>query len=203
MKKLILVVIALVSMIPNISNATLITPSAITSTGNFNNDIALINDGLIPAESSAWNASTNVWWESLYAPTFTLDFGELYNLNDVLVSVDNNDDYEVTWSHDLVSWSNLFTINRGYGEITWGMDTFSTDSLNSEYLAAIDFSTVQARYLRIKVTGGDFGLSIGEFKAFGSKISTSVPEPSTLAIFALGFFGLSMRIVKKDLNTGL
>ncbi|MCI2284712.1 PEP-CTERM sorting domain-containing protein [Colwellia sp. MSW7] len=126
-----------------------------------------------------------------------MDFGELYNINDVLVSVDNNDDYEVTWSLDSVSWSNLFTINRSDGEITWGMDTFSTDTLHNEYIAAIDFSTVQARYLRIKVTGGDFGLSIGEFQAFGSKLTTSVPEPSSLAIFALGFIGLIIRSVKK------
>jgi hypothetical protein len=197
LKKLVFIIIALISMLPSTSNATLITPSAITSTGGFNNDVALINDGIIPAESSVWSANTNVWWDSAFAPTFTLDFGELYNINDVLVSVDNNDDYEVTWSLDSVSWSNLFTINRSYGEITWGMDTFSTDTLHNEYIAAIDFSTVQARYLRIKVTGGDFGLSIGEFQAFGSKLTTSVPEPSSLAIFALGFIGLIIRSVKK------
>ncbi|MCI2284713.1 hypothetical protein L3081_16625 [Colwellia sp. MSW7] len=47
MKKLVFIIIALISMLPSTSNATLITPSAITSTGGFNNDVALINDGII------------------------------------------------------------------------------------------------------------------------------------------------------------
>jgi len=196
MKRLALAVITLVLMLPNLSNATLITSSIVSSTGSFNNNAALLNDGIIPVESTLWQAGTNVWWEDSFAPTFTLDFGDLYNLNDVLVSVDNNDSYEITWSDDLASWSNLFTINSSYGEVTWGMDTFSTDILHSEYIADIDFTTVQARYLRIKAINGDFGISIGEFQAFGNKVS-EVPEPSTLAIFALGMIGLASRRFKK------
>ncbi len=194
MKKLALVVIALISMLPNLSSATLITSSVVSSTGNINNNISLISDGVIPGEATLWNANTNVWWTDSFAPTFTLDFGELYNLNDVLVSADNNDSYKITWSDDLVLWSNLFTINSSYGEVRWGMDTFSTNNLHGEYIAAIDFSTVQARYIRIKAISGDFGLSIGEFQAFGTK----VPEPSTLAIFALGMIGLASRRFKKQ-----
>jgi hypothetical protein len=197
MKKIILTAIWFVLMLPSLSNATLITSSVVSSTGTTNNNITLISDGIIPAESSAWNANTNVWWTNSFAPTFTLDFGELYNLNDVLVSADNNDSYEITWSNDLASWSNLFTIYSNYGEVSWGMDTFSTNVLHGEYIAAIDFSTVQARYIRIKAISGDFGLSIGEFQAFGSKAS-SVPEPSTLAIFALGMIGLASRRIKKQ-----
>lgn len=194
MTKIISAVIGFVLMLPTLSNATLIIPSTVSATGTYSHSANLINDGFIPTERTAWTAASNVYWKGT-APTFMLDFGELYNLNDVLVSVDNNDYLTIDWSIDSSSWSNLFNINRNDGEVTWGMDTLSTDNLNSEYESNIDFSSVQARYLRIKATGGDNSYAIGEFQAFGSKVS-SVPEPSTFAIFALGMIGLVSRRLK-------
>jgi len=195
MTKIISALIGFVLMLPSLSNATLIIPSTVSATGSYSNSENLINDGFIPTERTAWTASSNVYWNGTVT-TFMLDFGQLYNVNDVLVSVDNNDYLTVDWSIDLSSWSNLFNINSSYGEVTWGMDTLSTDNLNSEYVSNIDFSSVQARYLRIKATGGDNSYAIGEFQAFGSKVS-SVPEPSTLTIFALGVIGLASRRLKK------
>jgi len=189
------------------ANATLITSSTISTTGSFYHDVSLINDGIIPAESTQWSNDSNVWWIGI-EPTFTLDFGNLYKIDDVLLSVDNNDYYEITWSNDLLSWTNLFSIVPSDGEVTerkGGMDTMSTDLDNHDYITALDFSSVQARYLRITATGGDNLYSIGEFQAYGSlaitklsaKESTSVPEPSTFAIFALGMIGLASRRFKK------
>ncbi len=195
MTKIISAVIGFALMLPSLSNATLIIPSTVSATGNYYNSENLINDGIIPREGTSWTAASNVYWRGT-SPVFMLDFGELYNINDVLVSVDNNDYLTIDWSIDSSSWSNLFTIDRSYGEISWGMDTLSTDILHSEYEASIDFSSVQARYLRIKATGGDNSYAIGEFQAFGSKVS-SVPEPSTLAIFALGIIALVSRRLKK------
>lgn len=88
---------------------------------------------------------------------------------------------------------NLFTIDVGDGEHGWGMDTMSTDGAHAEYVLGIDFSSVQARYLRIKATGGDNMYSIGELQAFGSaaaELPVSVPEPSITALLAAGLFGL-------------
>ena len=196
MKKIISAVIGFVLLLPSLSHATLIIPSTVSATGSYSHSANLINDGFIPTEITAWTSASNVYWNGT-APTFMLDFGELYNLKDVLVSVDNNDYLTIDWSIDLSSWSNLFNINRNYGEVTWGMDTLSTDNLNSEYVSNIDFSSVQARYLRIRATGGDNSYAIGEFQAFGSQVS-SVPEPSTFAIFALGMIGLASRKFKKQ-----
>ncbi len=192
MKSFYLAIIVL--LLPSISNATLITPTTVTATGSYNHSSGLINDGFIPNESTHWQNAVNVWWEGTI-PTFTLDLGNIYNVDDVLVSVDNNDSYAVTWSNNLSTWSHLFTINVGHGEIGGGMDTMSTDNTHAEF-AGPDFSSVQARYLRIQATGGDNRYSLGEFQAFGSIVS-SVPEPSTLAVFGLGFIGLVTRRFKK------
>jgi len=196
----ILLIIAASLFTGTYANATLITESTVSTEGRFRNNASLINDGIVPDEYTRWTKSSNVWWRGLNK-TFTLDFGDLYNLDNVLLSLDNNDSYDITWSTDQQLWSTLFSITPSDGEVTarrGGMDTMSTDITHNEYIAAFDFSSVQARYLRIQATGGDNSYSIGEFQAFGSKVA-SVPEPTTFAIFALGIAGLfSRRFVKKS-----
>jgi hypothetical protein len=177
------------------ANAALIVSSTVSATGKYNNNVSLITNGAIPAEYTRWTNSKNVWWRR-GATTFTLDFGSLYNIDDVLLSVDNNDSYAIKWSSDLHSWTKLFTIRKKHGEVRWGMDIMSSVSNGKEYVAAIDFTSVQARYLRIKAFGGDHKYSIGEVQAFGSKVA-DVPEPSILAIFALGIIGLTSRFKKE------
>jgi hypothetical protein len=112
------------------------------------------------------------------------------------LSLDNNDTYAITYSLDGVSWESLIDISRSIGEVTWGMDTFSTDASNAEYVAAIDFAFVEAQYLSITAIAGDDSYSIGEFEVYGSAISTSqpgtVPLPGTLALMGLGLVALCL-----------
>jgi len=175
--------------LPGISQASL----SMTGTGSYNHSLSLLIDGNIPNEGSSWTGSENVYWYGT-DPIFTLDLGSLSEINDILVSVDNNDDYSVEWSTDNQSWNQLFTISHSVGEIGWGMDTMSTDSTNPEYISALDFTPVTAQYIRIFATGGDNKYAVGELQVS----SSPVPVPSAALLFAsslLGFLGFKRKIV--------
>jgi len=171
------------------ANAALLTPTSLTSTvGIFNDSKAA--DSVIPNEGGNWQANTAFWYGT--TPSLTLGFSEIFEIEDILVSVDNNDSYQIDYSTDGSSWATLLNISSSYGEVSNGMDTMSSLSGHSEYISGIDFSPVLAQYLRISATGGDNSYSVGELQAFGSNVS-AVPIPAAVLMFApalLGFFGL-------------
>lgn len=162
-----------------------LTPVTVTGTGTYNN-LGKINDGVFPNEGGQWQTNTT-WWRGT-APAFTFDYGQQYLITDITLSVDNNDDYKVEYSTDGSAWSELFAINRSYGEIGWGMDTMSTISDHAEYIAAIDFTSVWAQFLRIKATGGDSYYSVGEFIAFADV--SEVPLPAAVWLFGSALAGV-------------
>ena len=173
--------------------APIIPAVGASGTGSFNNSPSLIIDGTIPAEGSVWTGGTNVWWTGL-APTFTIDLGAIYNIVDFLASVDNNDSYAFQVSTDNLAFTTFVTIAVGHGEIGGGMDTLSSDSTHGEYVAALDFSAVQGRYVKVFATGGDGSNSIGEVQLFGT---SPVPEPSTLGLLGLGLGLGALRLRRK------
>ena len=168
-----------------------------SGTGSYNNspDPLLINH-VIPSEGSYWKSDTNVWWQGT-GPQFTIDLGSTFLVEDVVVSVDNNDDYEVDYSLDNTTWTKLFFIDKTYGEIPvspGGMDTMSTDSADTEYVSQIDFTKVKARYLRIFAAGGDNCYAVGEVEAYGQP----VPLPSTIMLMGTGLLGLAGYSLKRQ-----
>lgn len=171
--------------------AALITPTGVTASGGHNNSAGLIIDNTIPAESSVWNAATNVWWSGT-SPTFTIDLGGLYQVQDLLASVDNNDRYLFSYSTDNATFLSLTTIEPGYGEINSGMDTMTTINPHPEHVASLVFSPVTARYIRVSAASGDNLYSIGEVQVFGD--AAGVPEPSSMALFSLGAVLLAARL---------
>ena len=112
-------------------------------------------------------------------------------MEEVTLSVDNNDFYQVEYTADGLTWFNLFDIKKGDGESPWGMDTMSSDSTDAEFISSMDFSSQTAVGLRVFATSGDKLYSVGEFQAFGTLTSSSVPEPTTMILFGIGLLGLA------------
>jgi hypothetical protein len=159
--------------------ATLLGMAVIILTGNFaaygegippvSVSGTLLNrliDGTFPAEGSVYTGSPCVSWTG-EDPIFTADLGRKYIIEDLLLSVDNNDDYAIEYSENTNDWIPLIKVDWRYGEIRWGMETLSTIAGDPEYVSGIDFAPVEARYIRIFATGGDDKYAVGEIMAYG------------------------------------
>jgi hypothetical protein len=86
------------------AGAALINPVSVTGTGSYHHSADLLIDGFIPGEMTWWQASTNVWWVGS-DPAFTIDLGALYTVEDVVLQVDNNDNYHVSLSTNGTLWA--------------------------------------------------------------------------------------------------
>ncbi|MHB1374721.1 MAG: PEP-CTERM sorting domain-containing protein [Thauera sp.] len=172
-------------------NAAPISTTVSASANGINGSPTLLNNGVFPAEVSAWNSNATVSWKGL-GKAFTFAFDDLYLVEDIRLSVDNNDSYALDYSIDNQSWTSLFTILPSYGEISWGMDTMSSVLGDAEYVSQIDFSPFAARYVRIQAAGGDNSYAIGEVAFGGTRIqqqtaqaTATVPEPGMLALLGI------------------
>ena len=75
------------------AGAGYIPPVAITGSGSYNNSATLIIDGALPAEgTSLQDHSLCAWWTGT-TPFFVVDLGGQYQVQDIVVQVDNNDNY--------------------------------------------------------------------------------------------------------------
>lgn len=148
-----------------------------------------LTDGIYPTEGTGWQTGTLYWTGT--EEHFILDLGGIYEIDDITLSVDNNDDYLVQYSSDSATWTELFTVDRGFGNIAQspgGMDTMSTLDTDAEYIAGIDFSPITARYFRIEATGGDGSYSLGEFEAHATSV---VPIPAAVWLFGSALMGMA------------
>lgn len=169
-----------------------------SGSGTFNNSADLLIDGVTPPENTGWSTDLNVWWSGL-DPAFTIDLGGTFLLTDIAWSVDNNDSYALSFSTDGSSFASLFTVGVNDGNVTegaGGMDTMNSFAGDAEYVAAMDFTAVAARYLRVTaVAGGDELNAVGEVTAYG----TAIPEPSTYALL-FGAAALALVIWRRRLH---
>ncbi|MEL6104587.1 MAG: discoidin domain-containing protein [Planctomycetota bacterium] len=176
--------------------ASLINPVSVTGSGSFNNSVGLLHDGFIPAEMTAWNTAPNVWWTGQTGPSgvvFEFDLGAEHVIDDLTISADLNDTYQFDYSLDGVNWTSLVTVDASFGDVpAFGMDTMTSIAGDAEYVAGMDFASVNARFLRGYGVSGDNLFSLGEVQAFGSAVA-AVPEPSSLAVFGLMSVGLVVR----------
>lgn len=197
-KQLLAVLVGGVALFASVeANASLLAGSAsFSGSGSYIGDLSVLTDGVIPSEGTEWQTTT-LSWNGL-APSFTMDYGAVVRVEDLLLSLDNNDSYKVSYSSDNVSWTELFTVQEGQGNVGWGMDTFSTDASAdaSLYVNAFDFSAIEARYIKIAAIGGDNMYSIGEIQASGSP----VPVPSAMLLLSVGCSALALISRKRRIN---
>ncbi|HNN82512.1 MAG TPA: tandem-95 repeat protein, partial [Accumulibacter sp.] len=144
--------------------------------GGYESQPSLLADGIVPVQGSDWNRSGNFWW---WGQTFdpqngnglavVLDLGAAREVADLLLSVDNNDDYAVDWSVDGETWNRLLAVAADLGDVGYGMDTISTVAGSEEYVDGVDFAgAVSARYLRVYASGGDDAYAVGEVRVLGA-----------------------------------
>ena len=152
--------------------------------------LAEVGAGALAQGVGAWNSGATVYWNGI-GKVFKFAFNDIYRIDGVSLSIDNNDTYALEYSTDDRIWSALFSVGANLGEIGWGMDTMSTVATDPEYIPLIAFSPVQARYVRIAAVQGDNSYAIGEVAFLGTRVEqqppfppASVPEPGMLALLA-------------------
>jgi hypothetical protein len=148
----------------------IIRPAQISSFGEFKNDANLIIDGRIPFEESGWNETQNVFWEDPDV-SFVIDLGNIYEVTGIVVQVDTNDDYMIEYSVNGEDYVILTEILGSDGEVLEGMDTMSSIPEHPEYIEALEFFPLSARFLRIFAADGDNQFSLSEFQVFGYRPS--------------------------------
>ena len=187
MKKIFLF-LAISFLITSNVDASQIVFNSISGTGDYHNGLTPLTNNSFPNETESWSTNTT-WWMGT-SPQFTFLFDQML-VEEVTLSVDNNDSYQVQYTADGLIWSNLFDIKSTDGESKMGMDTMSSDSTDAEFISSIDFSSQTAVGLRVFATSGDNHYSVGEFQAFGTLVSSSVPEPTAILLFGIGLLGLA------------
>jgi RHS repeat-associated protein len=166
-------------------------PASVQASGtDFIGSPDLISDSSIPG-NYAWSQDGNsVFWEGQAGSlVFNLDLGAPVLLTDLILSVENDDNYVIQSSLDGQNWSYLAQVLPGEGEVDWGMDQLSSIQSDNEFAPSLEFDAVVARHLRIMASGGDGIYAIGEVQAIGQSgeqdyyslaLSAGVPVSLTL-----------------------
>ena len=166
------------------------TPT-VTCTGGVVN-CANAMDGVDPTNPTEGTSRSDrtAFWEGTPGRV-NLDLGGTYQLLDIAVVVDTNDDYLIERSLDNVTWFTLGSVNRTAGTVASGMDYFDSfeDAANLDYLATLDFAPVNAAFLRLRATGGDGFYAVGEVSLWANP----VPEPATWALMLGGLAAVLAR----------
>lgn len=134
--------------------------------------------------------SGNVWVEADFGTDrYILDMFTLSSANDVPNR--DSDQWRILGSNDGINYTALYSYDVA-GQSIWGSDRFEVVqfSNNDDYNVNTAYSIF--RYQSTSVVAGSMH-QLGEIEFFG----TQIPEPSTIAIFALGLIGLASRQAKK------
>jgi hypothetical protein len=151
--------------------------------GTHNGDIAVLTDGFIPALYDIW--TDNTVWTDYGSPSyaFAFDFGGTVTVDHFLLSLDNNDDYALAF-FDGATYTGGYSVTAGEGEVSFGMDVFTTVAPVPAGSTLLAFSSVIATRAVLTSANGDGAYGIGEVQFFNS---AAVPEPASWAMLIAGF----------------
>lgn len=204
MKHLLKALLPVAAMLPAAAGAqTLIATNTGTNAppGGFAGNIAVLNDGIYPPNGQNYTIET----VSNYASStyFQFGFGGTRSVSAFNLTVDNNDDYTVTFydSGNVAVASRTVSTNQGV--VGGGVETFCSTvncagaGVGGTFLANLAIaSPIQANYARIFSSAGDGLYSIGEAAFYETAPGAAVPEPTTWAMM-IGGFGLAGAAVRR------
>ncbi len=141
-------------------------------TGEFNNAAALLLDGTMPADQTAFDSEQCVHWVDP-AVSFVIDLGEVRRVTGVTLQVDNNDDYVLETSRDGVAYAAFATIPATAGANEWGLETLSTLPEHPGAVPNLAVAPTEARYLRLRGSEGDSAYGVSEVRVASESLAPS------------------------------
>lgn len=124
--------------------------------GNFKGNFHMLTDGVFVGNGSIRSSEKCVYWDDTENVFFIIDLGEVRQINGFNISNHNTDTYVLEWSVDGESFHKLSTIENTWGKVSgysdYRMEVFSTNPDHKGYEPRINFTPVQARYVKIYAT---------------------------------------------------
>lgn len=138
--------------------------------GPFKGNFHLLVDGKFSPNGKIRSNPQSVYWDDPNEVQFIIDLGEVKQINGFNISVHNTDTYVLEWSVDGSTFQKLSTIENTWGRVVgysdYRMEVFSTDPSHKGYEPRINFSPVQARYIKVYATQCKY-CSISEIQMLG------------------------------------
>lgn len=192
-------IILSVTSVAHVANAGLITTTSVSASSELHAGYTVNNlvngSGLVGSTHD--DSFLNMWLAhpTDTTPTLTFDLGSLYSVTATNIWQyiwPNNtnrgvDDLDILWSTDNATYTLWGSVNLAEGGNT----------------AQVFNTAVDAQFIKFDINSshGSSYIGLSEVQFIGTQAgqtppTTNVPEPSTLAIFALGVLGLLSRRLK-------
>lgn len=165
--------------------------ASVESGFNYHEGAFNVFDNLLTGGNGKWccDAGT-VWVEADFgSDRYVLDMFTLSSANDAAYR--DSDKWSILGSNDGINYTAIYSYDKSGVSIWDQRHQVVQFSNGDDYTANAAFSIF--RYQSYSVVNNGTQHQIGEIEFFGTK----VPEPSTLAIFALGVIGLASRRFKQ------
>jgi hypothetical protein len=150
-------------------------------------------DNILSSGNAKWCCDGgNVWVEADFGTNrYILDKFTLSSANDVPNR--DSDQWSILGSNDGINYTSIYSYDVA-GSSIWGATRFEVIQFSNADDYNVNTAYSIFRYQSTSVVSGN-NHQLGEIEFFGTA-AVNVPEPTTLAIFALGLIGLASRRFK-------